>query len=261
MKNYIKHNPYIFIIFIFSVLLFLLTGTIIIFMLLNTYENDARSVVVLVTLYSLICIIAIFVFNILFIYIKNKWQKGKVLVNIFSVILNIIILGQQLFILIFAMLFSYIETHPNWDDEYKPITNPANYIEAKHKIGDRKETKHFPDNIPDNAKSIRLYEYYWTFKDYSAILLLKFDIENSYIENEIQKNKCRKLITPSIDNSEYKEIEPKLNEIRDNKYYEPSNYTFCVLNSDNSSKVGYISTYGIAFNRNQIVYYFSKTNW
>jgi len=261
MKNFIKNNSYIFIIFIFSALLFLLTGTITILMLLNTQENSARSAFCLGILYSLSCITAIFIFNILFIYIKNKWQKWRILINIFLAILNTIILGQQLTILILIMLISYIDIYPNWYDEYKPITDTTMYIEAKNKIGNIRETKHFPVNVPNKAQNIGLYEYYWTFKDYSAILLLKFDIDNNYIENEIKKNKCRNLIAPDINNSEYNKLKTELIRIDDNKYYKPLNYTFCILNPNNTPESRFKTNYGIAFKNNQIVYYYSKKNW
>ena len=146
-------------------------------------------------------------------------------------------------------------------NEILNIKNPKQYIEAKNKIGNIRETKYFPVNVPDDAQNIRLYEYYWTFKDYSAILLLKFDIDNNYIENEIKKNKCKNLIAPNSNTQAYKELESELNNIRDNTYYEPSNYTFCVLNPDNAPESKFKANYGIAFKKNQIVYYYSKKNW
>ena len=258
MKQFIKNNPFLTLAIGCTIAISLIHFLFDVFYL---FWNDILSIIFSIFLEFVVFPIAVMlILNILWIFLKKKYSKWQLLIKIFSFFVNFGIIFIQLFLFVVHISFYYMITHPDLGT-YNPITDSNNYIEAKHKIGNRKEIKHFPDNIPDNAKNIRLYEYYWTFKDYSAILLLKFDIDNGYIEKEIQKNKCRKLIAPDINNTEYKEIESKLNEIRDNKHYEPSNYTFCVFNPNNAPESRFKSNYGIAFKNNQIVYYFSETNW
>ena len=259
MKNFIKNNPFLILATVCTVIVSISHFFVDVCCI---FLNSELSIIFGIFILFVVAPVAIILLlNTLWIFLKNKYSKKQLMIKIISFFVNFSIIFVQLFLLAVHFSFYYLITHPDWYDEYKPITDTTRYIEAKNKIGKVRETKHFPANIPDKAQNIRLYEYYWTFKDYSAILLLKFDIDNNYIENEIKKNKCTNLMTPNSDNHKYKEIESELNEIRDNKYYEASNYTFCELNQNNVPESRLKKNYGIAFKNNQIVYYYSKKNW
>ena len=79
--------------------------------------------------------------------------------------------------LIFAVLFS---------GQHKTITNPKQYKKALNMIEIQDEIRHFPKEIPSNAKNVKMYNY--TSDSNGEFFLLQFKIDKDYIEQELKKN-------------------------------------------------------------------------
>lgn len=252
MKKIFKNNPYILITIGLSVLLFCINIIIIICVLGNTTEKEFCSILGLIALYSFLCTVAILIINMLCVFVKNKWQKWKIFINIFSAIVNLFIVEQQLSFFILTMVSSYAVINPNWD---KPIINPSKYVEAKKTISRSKYIKHFPNTIPENANNIKFYKYSNWFG--AEGIFLEFDVGTDYIENNIKQHKCNYLSIPD-DLSQYREIHTKeVIEFKDG-FIDSKDYTFCILNPLKTNKKRFIPQYGIAIHKNNIIYYYNK---
>jgi len=252
MKKIFKNNPYALITVVLSILLFCVNTIIIIFVLYNTTEKEFFSILGLIALYSFLCTLATLILNMLCAFVKNKLQKWKVFINIFSAIINLFIVEQQLSFLILTMVSSYAIINPNWD---KPIINPAKYTEAKETISRSIYIKHFPETIPENASNIKFYKYNNWFG--AEGMFLEFDADTKYIENNIQQHKCNYLSIPA-DLSQYRKLHTNMVIEFQDGFLDSKDYTFCILNPLKTNKKRFVPQYGIAIRKNNIIYYYNK---
>ena len=58
------------------------------------------------------------------------------------------------------------------------------------------EIRHFPKSIPDNAKDVQMYCWPGSFERDSELFLLKFKTNQSYVREELKKNKFLNEKTP-----------------------------------------------------------------
>lgn len=199
------------------------------------------------TFYYFIPTIFIFVLSSFFVIIYRKYP---ICVKILSFIANTLILIVEAF---YAFVFCMLLTMLNID---KTFSDPSAYIEALNSIKCQSCIEHFPREIPKNAKDVQLY------KSQSSLhggidMLLKFNIEETYIKNEIIKSKYIKIEKPTDYTFFYESIVAGCD-----KKIEMNDFTFYVI-KDKSFDDPHLSantySYGIGVNEklNEIIYYFS----
>lgn len=177
--------------------------------------------------------------------------------KIFSFLLNtfLIVYFQVVFffiILFFAELFS--EPYPNYAD-------PLKYKEAIKTIKKQDCVKHFPKEIPENAKNVEFNKENNNFFGSEAIAL-KFDINENYIDKELKKYKFKYIENFNNDNqSGYNSHNPDAM-MTDGGRIKTEGFIFYIINDKESDKImqNYFPYhYGIAVNKklNQIIYYYT----
>lgn len=109
---------------------------------------------------------------------------------------------------------------------------------------------HFPKCIPQKAKNIQIYSDAITFQG-SQVFVLKFDIDKTYIKNELTKYKFKYKETPN---------HYAFWAITNNHKINTDGFIFYVIDGTLDR---YAQNYGIAVNKNfsQIIYYYSNPDW
>lgn len=169
-----KNNRCLFIALMFSILLFLAQ---------IVYLKYAKFSFVLFFAILSLPLVGIFIIYLFQILTNNKWKK-------FCYIASSIVLLVQIFGFYLLFSFHYISTHDNW--YYKEYNNIAEYKTAKKELDCQKCIKHFPKEIPLNAKNIKFSQhksYWWGSED----IFLKFETNKEYMENEIKKYSKNKI--------------------------------------------------------------------
>lgn len=139
----------------------------------------------------------------------------------------------------------------------KEYTDVKDYNKAKNSICEKDFIKHFPKEIPNNAKDIQLYKSANPFFGSEKILLV-FKIDKKYINDEINKIKPIKNIGPYSNIKEYKDNYVK--GIIFNSYsFDQTNFKFYIIGDNSINKSNFHLEYGIAVNdkTNQILYYYA----
>ena len=178
--------------------------------------------------------------------------------KIFSFLLNIFILIYFQIIFFFVMLF-YAELFPEPDPHY---FDPLNYKEAIKTIWKQDCVKHFPDEIPENAKNIEFNKENDNFFGSEAIAL-KFDIDREYINKELKKYKFNYKENFDNDNNQYRYNSHRPDAMMtDNGRIKTEGFIFYIINDKESDKImqnHFPYHYGIAVNEktNQIIYYYT----
>lgn len=116
-------------------------------------------------------------------YTYSKFPK---LTKVISAFLNSIIIIASIVALIVTITFIQ-NPFPDLKED-TVYEHPIQYQDAKNSINAQSRIQHFPDNIPENAKHIRFH------KDSNSWfggeqMILEFDIDKQYIENELKKYK------------------------------------------------------------------------
>lgn len=133
------------------------------------------------------------------------------------------------------------------------ITINKNYPIALSDIKNKEEILHFPAKIPEGAKNIKVYEY--SDMPYNGeILLLNFEIDENYIDNELKKNKF-------INKDKLGEVQKIYYVPKVSSDFKINEYTYFVLDTkDNRSfypkYFPYFTGIGIKNNKSAILYYY-----
>lgn len=142
------------------------------------------------------------------------------------------------------------------DYQFKTFTNPSEYSEALGYACDKDETKHFPKEIPPNAKNVLLHKPNdcWFGSDYFS---LSFQTDKQYIDNELKKHKFIETEGPYQTDEEYSNNSMRyyaLKHLNLNK----SNFKFYIIGNNTTDKSSFPLEYGIAINNktNTILYYY-----
>lgn len=210
----------------------ILTISILIFLgqILYLYHIEFFDATIVATLFiPVIIVLIVYLFQFL---TNNKWK-------ILCYILSSIILLKQILVFCLLFLFHYMSIHDNW--YYKEYNNIDDYKTAIKELNCKKCIKHFPNNIPNNAKNIEFFQqqsYWWG----SENIFLKFETNDKYLENEIQKYDKNK-----IGENTPKQVFP----------FDTSDYNFYVV----FYKTGrFLKEGGIGINNknNSILYYYNN---
>ena len=192
------------------------------------------------------------------IYLKYAEKLNKFIkVILFIVILFIHILNTFFMLLSLVFAFDIIERE-KLDKLYE---NPIEYIQAKESIDEQYRIKHFPCQIPSEAKNIHLYKYHNSWFG-SEGMLLEFDINKEYIDKELKKYKFIKKDKLPKDQDYFSDYEyHKYSYMLSNRNFDIKNFTFYVINNrDNEKPVEHEFPYhyGIGVNEyhNRIIYYY-----
>ena len=256
MKQFIKNNPFIFAVIICSIVLFLISIVVCRFVLLSILKDDIELGIIPTTIvYSSLYLLAILFTNFSYIFFKKILKKRQFIIKTISFITNFLILCYQAFFCLFIIIASYFFAHPNLEDEFKPITSPESYIEAKESISCSKCIKHFPEVIPETARNVEFYKYINWFG--AEGIFLGYDIDKDYIEKNVSKQNCKYYSLPN-DNLRSREMHTMGVIEFDDGFINTDDYTFCVLNPLKTRKTSFIPQYGIAFRQDHIIYYYNK---
>ena len=162
--------------------------------------------------------------------------------KVLSAILNIFIIGILQVILSFCVIF-VIE-----NDYEEAISKDIKAYSRLLKSASEFETKHFPQIIPPESKNIKAYKSPDSFFG-SERIILSFEIDKEYIENELEKYKFIVIKGPYLTDNEYKDNTERyyaVNDIDLNK----AGFKFYAIGKGSGE-------YGIAVNdkTNRILYY------
>ena len=125
-------------------------------------------------------------FSILSTFLYEKYPKTA---TIISFIINaFIIFIIQIFIGSIFIILSYEFNIESVSNNPKYYTNILKYFPQENII-------QFPKRIPCNAKNVQLYSEIFSFFG-SQEIVLKFDADKQYIENELKKYKFKSKETP-----------------------------------------------------------------
>lgn len=179
------------------------------------------------------------------------FQYFPVLTKILSFLLNVfVILFIQIFIGLIVFYFCW-----GFDKELK-CNQVKNYSEALTMVNPER-TKHFPSKIPDNATNVELKTSYISFFG-SEDIYLKFNIDKSYIDEELKKYKYVNV---------YKNGKWQKPKKYDHRFYSGDinidGFTFYVINDlENENLPGHHFPYhygiGVNYDKNQIIYYYEN---
>ena len=254
MIRKIKH-PYLILAFSLSMFTVLLQTAYIIF-----YKDFADIVVDM--FFMIIKPFAFIIFVCLIcIFLSKKYPKGT---KVFSCITNSLILIFQMFFISYGLMaLHYISTHEDWDGNN--YNNTSDYSIAKEKISCSKCIKHFPKEIPSDAKNAYFYMYTNNWFGSEGIFLV-FDADKNYIEQEIKKYKYKYIVQPHTDdyNPAFKNKRNSM-KIQHNNDFEmnESDFTFYAIGSDVAlGNSGRAHEYGIGVNekQNTIIYYYDESD-
>ena len=240
IKDYIEVHPFLF----WSAIISTILGIIPFFIFLCYEELRFCSWVFLVPI--------IFVFIILKIA-NRTFIKHPSATKIVTFILGIfIILFVQIFV---AGCFYILATLWGICGSY---TDVKYYKKSLNKLACQTCIEHFPQEIPKNAKNVQLYQNYGNWHGNEGITL-KFQIDNDYINKQINKNRY-------VNIQKYYENDSSLNKavIYYNNGVIKTDGCIAHLIDDkehtNKEFASYKYSYGICVNndKNEIIYFYSN---
>lgn len=174
------------------------------------------------------------------------FKKYKKATKIISSILNsfIIVFVQIIFGFIFLSVASIFTQSPSYFDT-------KDYKKALKSICSQDRIKHFPSQIPSNAKNVIFFK---TSNDFfgSEEIYLYFETDNSFIDSEITKHKY--IGTTKINSAKYPIYVPQ--DYRKDEY----NFTFYIINDQEHempNSKGFPYFYGIGKGNRAIVYFYN----
>ncbi len=151
------------------------------------------------------CVSKVTTFNVLFsglyfiptilifviFFFSNKYiGKYPILLKTLSYIAICILVSSHITILAYTLSFSLGCTVEK-SESYNPIRPISEYNKFVKNRTTR--TAHFPDRIPINATNVELYKGNWFHGDVEEYL--KFNIDNEYINEELQKYQYSTIVT------------------------------------------------------------------
>ena len=188
---------------------------------------------------------------IIITFIATKtFDKHPNLTKFFTFLINSFVI---LFIqLMFGMYFLFFFTLAS---EGKIYDNPKEYSKALKSIYHVERIVHFPITIPKEAKNIELNKETNAFFGSEAILL-KFDIDKEFIEQELSKHNYICIEKPNNYTHEYRDAM-----LTNNGRISVDNYIFYVINdkkNENNPEYHFPYHYGIGVNNDMssIIYYY-----
>ena len=152
-----------------------------------------------------------------------------------------------IFSIVFMLFFKEFFFEPS------AITNVSEYNIALKNIREQNEILHFPKNIPDEAKNVKLY---CISTDYNGeLFLLQFKTNKQYIVNELKKFSFINENFPVGEKQSIYSFPQKPGFLKTEKF------TFYVLKNTNNAQVyntyfPYFSGIGVDKNFEHIIYYY-----
>ena len=170
----------------------------------------------------------------LYKYLPKITKILTLLINLF------IIIFIQIFVGIYVLAFMVLINNDYMRDK------PEFYEEVLTYFPEEK-VAHFPKHIPQNAKNVEMDADMFSFQGGQSIII-KFDADKKYIENELKKHKFK-----SQETKRYYVF----NTLTNNGRIKIDDFTFYVI-SGNFGQFG--RNYGIGVNKNfdKIIYYYSN---
>lgn len=242
------------------------------------FKNIEHKFLFCVSLFSVLVAICFYVYSVFSVSLSEGWnlgllyfvppliailiyhistrfiEKNPLVTKILSAILNfIVIAGQILFSFIILIIIVFMENAKIYND-VKDYDKALNTISNQHKI------THFPKTLPYNAKNAKLFKNAGVFFGSESILLL-FEADKAYLDNEIKKNKYIKIKGPFSDD-DYHACDVICTQELGGQRFNKKGFKFYII-GDNSTDGGRFRTErGIAVNykTNQILYYFELTD-
>jgi len=171
---------------------------------------------------------------------KVTHKKYPKTTNIITFIINtFIIIIVQIIIGALVILFSF-------EANIEHVGNNTKYYTKILQYFPQDKTIHFPKQIPNEAKNVQLYSEIFNFFG-SQVIVLKFDIDEQYIQNELKRYKFKS--KESTNHYAFSTMGGEKIKIKD--------FTLFVIdgNLDRWAK-----NYGIGVNKefNQILYYYTN---
>lgn len=232
--NLIKQNIFLTLAIIFSMLICVIGMTMTFFAIPFLW-------------YFLIPFILLMSISILMIVAKRKFPLAA---KIVSFVLNSLIILFQVFIfLVFYTILCITEA----DQIY---INPDDYEKALKSIRKQERVLHFPSRIPQQARNVQLYKVADSIHG-GCEIWLKFDIDKSYINKELEKNKFTKVLYPGSKNYEFFYSLPFDSRIN------LDGFIFYVIDDSDTIKLTehytpYSLGMGVNKEKTQIVYYYNN---
>lgn len=199
------------------------------------------------TFYYFIPTMIILVLSLIFVLV---YKKNPICVKVFSSVINtLLLIVEAFYVFLFCTLISILNSDRTFSD-------PTEYVEALNSVNCSSCVAHFPRELPVNAKEIQLYKSQSSWHG-GVDMLLKFNIDEIYINNEIKKNKYIKIENLRNSSFFYKSIVAGSGgkvKIDDFTFYVIKDKTF-----GSSGDIANTYSYGIGVNKDikQIIYYFS----
>ena len=154
-------------------------------------------------------------------------------INIFIVLYIQIFAG----LIVLGVLYGLNQEYMNDKPEY--------YEKVIERVTPKDRVKHFPNHIPQNAKNIVMDASIFSFFG-SLDVFLKFDIDKTYIENELKQYKFKSIQRPDMNNFGY---------VLSKMGTSTKTYDVYIINGELRRRG---DCYGIAVNqeKNQIIYFY-----
>lgn len=251
LRNFMKKDI-LFYTFLVSLIIAIISYVVLLIIFMVTKSLDAATVFT-----SLICFIpTILIALTSFIGSKIKNKNSKI-IKIFIAILNsLVIFLVQVCIGGFILLFGW--SFANMANNDKLYTDINQYNTALKSVWNQNRIKHFPKEIPANAKYIALYKDSNSWFG-SENIALKFKINKQYIDKTIKKYKYTKIDEPYGNKLPYPYKPGRW--VIDQIENDISNYRYYIIGDNNNDKSSnFVLEYGIAVNENtnEIIFYYAN---
>lgn len=182
-----------------------------------------------------------FVALVCFFALKTQSRK-PIVTNIIASLLNILIIFfVQIYLFGLSIVLIAWCSGGSFD-------SPKDYKKAKSKIERQEYIKHFPAEIPANAKDIQLHQSYGSWFGSEGITL-KFKANKDYIKNELSKYRYKKIINHDSNN-----VHESFEFYTDNGRISANHCKEYIIDFE---KYKYGCGICVNINQNEIIYYYS----
>ena len=185
-------------------------------------------------------LIPFFIVLFLAILVNFIHKKSPILINFIAFFVNIFI------IFIIQVIVGYFYFSVLYENNINSIGCDLKYYSKILQYFPQDKIYHFPQKIPNNTKNVQLYSEICNFFG-SQEIVLKFDADKQYIQNELKKYKFK-----SIENTDHYAFSTM-----GGRKIKVDNFKLYVINGNFDM---WAKNYGIGVNKefNQILYYYTN---
>lgn len=236
--------------FLFSVCLLIFIHTCFIFH--SLFDGILpRKAYIMGIFYFAVPIIAFIIYSFNCYVSKYCVKKVRIIITIISAI---IIFIQYVFIIGMLSFVIYFKNIELINKTYKDINE---YNLAIKSVRTKSSVSHFPKEILSNAKNAKLYKSTCGFFASGEDIVLSFETDKQYIDNELKKHKFIETEGPFEKDEEYGDNSMRYYAVH-NLGLNKAGFKFYVIGKTSRNKKDFPTEYGIAVNDkiNTILYYY-----